>query len=100
MPHPLTSVTSPLSQPLPVQRGTIRGFLFIQYLWTWRPWGLEKKEDSCIIQGHDLPYERTNLPHRQTELRDRKAIKNKKDGSQVVNTGQGANSGTGNQQAL
>lgn len=56
----------------------------MEYLWTWRPGGLEKKEDSCIIQGQDLPYERTNLPHWQTELGGRKPIRNKKEGSQVV----------------
>lgn len=100
LPHPLTSVTSPLSKPLPVQRGNIRGFLLMEYLWTWRPRSLEKKEDSCIIQGQDLLYERTNLPHWQTELSGIKPIRKKPHGSQVMNTGQEPKPRTGNQHTL
>jgi len=59
----------------------------MEYLWTRRPGGLEKKEDSCIIQGRDVLYERTNLLHWQTELSGRKLTGNKKGGSQAVNTG-------------
>jgi len=48
------SVTSPLSQPPPIQRENIRGFLFMEYLWTRRPGGLEKEERLMHNTGVEL----------------------------------------------
>lgn len=72
----------------------------MEYLWSWRPGSLEKKEDSCIIQGQDLLYERTNLPHWQNELIGIKSIRKINHGSQVINTGQEPNTRTSNQHTL